>query len=105
MRYKRSKYYRADESWTRRPAWAFEIRADAIRNAGGQVELRCQKASGSTGYHRLLVPLSYLEAHFGDLYQRTDHATVSLFLSAEPAFLFVDQRGQGNVPFGQFLVS
>jgi hypothetical protein len=61
--------------------------------------------TGNTEYHRLVVPLSHLNAHFADVYERADRGTVSLFLSAEAGSLFVDQRGLGNVPLGQFLAA
>jgi hypothetical protein len=69
----------------------------------GEVELRCQKGPGSHDMHRLVVPLAHLNRHLHELYERVGRGTVSLFLSAEDSSHFVDQRGTGKLPLGQFL--
>lgn len=99
----RSKYYISEESWTRCPAWAFEIPLAAVEADCGDVELRCSKPDGED-YYRLIVPLHYFKGHLGQLYRREDHQTVSIFLLAEAGRTFIDQRGSGKLAFGQFFV-
>lgn len=100
---RRSKYYVAGESWTKKPAWAFEIPLEVVEAAIGEVELTCQ-VPGDNGRYTLLVPASYLQLHESELYLRRDRNSISIFLSAVSGSTFIDQRGTGGVPFGQFLV-
>jgi hypothetical protein len=101
---KRSKYYIAEESWTKRPAWAFEVPTDYIESEPDSVVTLRFETGPSTGvYQELQVPCSYLKLHMLGLWIRPDRRTVSLFLSAEAAGRFTDRRGPGATPFAQFL--
>src|SRR4051812_10361374 len=100
---KQSKYYPAAESWTKRPAWAFEIplaQLDAMHER--HVILRRQSGVGIESYHELNIPCAYLEQHLPQLFVRQDRNAISLFLSAEIDDRFTDRRGPGQVTFGQF---
>ncbi len=98
---RRSKYYTAEESWTKRPAWAFEIPLSAIRSEG-HVVLRCETGPGTRHYENLKVPFTYLKENLSGFWIREDRQTVSLFLSAEAQDRFTDKRGSGNVSFAPY---
>ena|ERR1035438_9169358 len=101
---RRSKYYIAEESWTKRPAWAFEVPVDYIESEpAGTVTLRFETGPSAGEYRELHVPCSYLKQHMPGLWVRSDRRTVSLFLSAEAADRFTDRRGSGATLFAQFL--
>ena len=98
---RRSKYYVAAESWTRRPAWAFEIPLRAL-HAKSEILLRCETGPDSGAYTEVKVPAAFLETNPGELWIREDRKTISLFLSAEPQDRFTDKRGKAEVSFAQF---
>jgi hypothetical protein len=103
---KRSKYYIADESWTKKPAWAFEVPIKYVESEPeGIVTLRCETGPSTGKYHELKVPCSYLKQRTPGLWIRQDRGTISLFLSAEAGDRFADRRGTGATPFAQFLIS
>lgn len=105
LRPRRSKYYTSSKSWTKAPAWAFEIPLAAIQENEPQIiRLRYETGAGTGDYRELRVPSAYLRDHLSRLVVRPDHETVSLFLSAEPSHLFIEQRGKYGVPFAQFTV-
>lgn len=109
---KRSKFYVSSESWTGRPAWAFEISIAALRrDPSGATKLKCQRAPGSNEFEVLAVPKQYFLDNLDKLYVREDRGNISIFLSAEETDLYIDKRvtgdkrGTGGVPFGGFLVT
>jgi hypothetical protein len=105
LRPRQSKYYISSESWTKAPAWAFEIPLTAIQGSEPQtIRLRYETGARTRKYRELRVPSAYLQANLSRLFVREDHGTVSLFLSAEPNRLFVEQRGKHGVQFAQFAV-
>jgi hypothetical protein len=101
---RRSRYYPAEKSWTRSPAWAFEVPLAAIENSSEHetVILKCEKQN-SHEYLILNVPIDFFKQHIEVLYTRKDHQTVSLFLSAMEQNMFTDLRGRGKVSFKGFL--
>jgi len=102
---KRSKYYLAGESYTKRPAWAFEVPTEYIESEqDSAVTLRFETGPSTREYQELRVPCSYLKHKMPGLWVRSDRRCVSLFLSAEPADRFTDRRGSGATQFAQFLV-
>jgi hypothetical protein len=102
---KRSKYYLAKKSWTKAPAWAFEVPIKYIESERENVvTLRCETGPSTGKYQELKVPCSYLKQHMLGLWTRVERQTVSLFLSAETADRFTERRGSGGTPFAQFLV-
>jgi hypothetical protein len=101
---KRSKYYIATESWTKRPAWAFEVPINQIQSElNSVVTLRLETGPSSGEFQELHVPCSYLKQNISELWIKADRQAVSLFLSAEAADRFTDRRGPGSIPFAQFL--
>ena len=100
-----SRYYPAEQSWTGRDAWWLQIPVHRVQSLGasGAVHLVCEATPGAQSFHYLRVPASFLREHLADLDAPGDGRMLSLFLSAEPATLFRDERGAGKVEFGQFL--
>lgn len=99
---RRSKYYIAEKSWTKRPAWAFEVPLEAIRSGAGVIVLRYETGPATGQYKALNVPCTFLLENLNKLWIREDRQTISLFLSAETRDLFVDKRGTGTVSLKQF---
>jgi hypothetical protein len=99
---RRSKYYVAAESWTKRPAWAFEVPLETVRCSAEVVVLRYETGPATGLYEELHVPSTFLLDNLKGLWVRDDRNTISLFLSAEPQDLFTDKRGAGGVSFKQF---
>jgi hypothetical protein len=101
-----SRYYPAAESWTGRDAWWLQIPVHRVQSLGasGAVHLVCEAASGGAqDFHYLRVPASFLREHLADFDAPGDGRMISLFLSAEPATLFRDERGAGKVEFRQYV--
>lgn len=98
-----SKFYPPDESWTKKPAWAFEIAAAELDVTHEDLHLLCQREESPNEFHYLRIPSSYLIEHRSGLYFREERGTFSLFLSAEPNLQFSEVRGNGNIRFDIFL--
>lgn len=100
-----SKFYVPERSWTGESAWWIEIPRRAIETPGAHhLHLVCQVAPSVSTFHYLRVPAEFLTANLSKLALR-ENGRVSLFLSAEPADLFVDRRGASKLSFAPFRVS
>lgn len=100
-----SKLYLPEQSWTGRAAWWVQIPVHRIAAVGGgAVHLVCEARPGARDFHYLRVPAAYLREHLPALDVPGDGQAVSLFLAAELDSLFRDERGAGQVAFGQFVV-
>lgn len=98
-----SKYYTAEESYTHTPVWWFEfLERYAIEEEF--LNLLCQVAPDSGGFHHLRVPMSYILEHKAQLWFRVDKVSFAPHLSADPSTLFREIRGTGQIAFGHFLV-
>ena len=101
-----SRYYPAAESWTGRDAWWLQLPVHRIEALGdGAVHLVCQTAPAATTFHYLRVPTAWLRHNLDGLDRPGDGRMVSLFLSAEPAVRFRDERGPSRLAFAEFLRS
>jgi hypothetical protein len=102
----RSKYYPAETSWTKTPAWAFEIPVSEFIDAkeNSVIELRCECEIKKDPPYILLVPEAFLASNLESFYLRDDIQKISLFLSAETATWFRELRGGGGVEFYEFLI-
>ncbi|HKG92465.1 MAG TPA: hypothetical protein VKA84_11255 [Gemmatimonadaceae bacterium] len=99
-----SRYYPAAESWTGRDAWWLQVPVHRVQAlGGGAVHLVCEAAPGSPDFHYLRVPAAFFRDHLPELDVPGDGRMVSLFLSAEPATRFRDERGAGNIDFAGFV--
>jgi hypothetical protein len=100
-----SKFYVPDESRTKKSAWWIEVDRSKIFMSPSQIiHFVCEKGPGSSDFHYLRLPGSYLIENQSKLDVRHDNNRFSIFLSAEQENLFQDERGDGKVTFGQFLV-
>lgn len=102
-----SKFYISKKSRTHRSAWWLEISRAAIETPkSAEFHLLCQVAPGAKEFHCLKVPVGFFKKELQNLCVRKKGKTslVSLFLSAEPGEMFVDQRGVGQVHFSDFLM-
>lgn len=98
-----SRYYPAEESWTDRDAWWVQLPVHRVEAPGERnFHVVLQTAPGAQTFHYLRVPASHLRAHLAGLDRPGDGRMVSLFLSAEPASRFRDERGSARLDFAPF---
>lgn len=96
-----SKYYIPTESWNGQALWWFEIPLKAIEiDSETNLHLICETAPGKNEFHYLSIPKKYVSANLDKLYVRKE--LVSIYISAEPEKMFVEQRGAGEVRFEKF---
>lgn len=69
----------------------------------GAVHLVLQAASDRTAFHYLRVPAAFLRHNLAGFDMPGDGGMVSLFLSAEPATRFRDERGAAHLDFAPFV--
>jgi hypothetical protein len=99
-----SKLYVPEKSWTGRSAWWFEIPQRAIEAPkSDEIDLVCEVAAGANEFYYLTVPVDFFKKELSKLCVRKN-GKLSLFLSAEPNEMFVEQRGKGKIDFAPFLV-
>jgi len=99
-----SRFYPLDQSWTRIPAWWFDLPVATLEQEDCKtVYLLCEKVSGVT-FHVLKVPKSYLLRNLKDLAVAKNGEVIRLHLSARSRDQFVDLRGCGYVKFARFLI-
>lgn len=101
-----SKLYIAAKSRTRRSAWWLEIPQRAIKTPkSDEIGLLCEAAPGANKFYYLKVPVKFLKKKLPKLCVRKNGKLLSLFLSAEPDEMFVEQRGNGRIGFVRFLMT
>lgn len=99
-----SKYYLPEESWSKQEVWWFEIPLKVIQAKDVHfIDLVCQAAPDKNSFHYLKVPLKYMRDHLKNFHNNNDK--ISIYLSAVPQKLFVEERGSSNFNFITFLVS
>lgn len=95
-----SKFFRAEESWTGKPAWWFDLPIKKVRKKKEGVYYLLGKARKSD-YVILKVPNKFLRDHlkkFEIRYRRC----IRLHIAAEGENRLVDERGKGRVDFSRF---
>src|SRR4051794_27988643 len=98
-----SKYYTPQESWPKTHVWWLQIPPSAFTDKEyTHVNLLCQKQPGFHDYHYLKVPTTFLNENI-EKFDKIGEK-ISLYLSANPASLFIEERGQGRLDFSSFLV-
>jgi len=102
----RSRHYPSEKSWTKSPAWAFEIPLSEFidANKNSVIKLTCEPENRNEPSHELLVPEDFLARNIESFYLRRDVEKISLFLSAEIETRFRELRGTGEVEFYEFLI-
>lgn len=99
-----SKFYPAEQSWTGEAAWWVQIPVHRLEALGdGAVHLVCQAGGAQPGFHYLRVPAAFLRDNMAGVDRPGDGRMVSLFLSAEPATRFRDERGSAHLDFAPFV--
>ncbi len=98
-----SKYYTPEESWSKRAVWWVNIPITAINQKSySHVHLVCQLEPDKNDFHYLRVPTKFLNEHLEKFHRIGE--MISLYLSAEPITLFVEERGAGRLEFNKFLI-
>lgn len=99
-----SKFYTPEQSWPKTNVWWLQIPVTAIdEKSYTHVNLLCQvQPNNENDFHYLKVQASFLNTHIKKFHRLNDK--ISLYLSAEPSKLFVEERGEGKLDFSQFLV-
>jgi len=97
-----SKKYTAEESWTGRAAWWFDIPIENVENNPDHTYyLLCEKDNRE--FHILQVPNQFFMDNMGKFEVRYNDK-IRLHLDAKNSSCFVDQRGTGKVDFSSYLM-
>jgi hypothetical protein len=95
-----SKFYKSEESWTREPAWWFDLPVKKIENdKEGVYYLVGREKKG--GFVVLEVPITFLLKNINKFETRYS-SRIRLHLTAEGKNRLVDKRGEGRVDFSRF---
>jgi hypothetical protein len=101
-----SKLYTPEKSRTQQLAWWIEIPLQEIETPKSEgIDLLCEMSSGANKFYYLKVPVVFFKKELSKLCVRKDGRLLSLFLSAEPDEMFVEQRGSGRIGFSRFLMT
>jgi len=96
-----SKFFKAKESWTKKPAWWFDLPIKKVRNNRQGVYYLVGKARKS-GFVVFRVPNKFFISKLRKFETRYKEV-IRLHLTAEGKNIFVDERGKGQVNFSRFL--
>ena len=101
-----SRLYPAEQSWTGRAAWWVQLPVHRLEALGaGAVHLVLQAAPDRPAFHYLRLPAAVLRDNLTGLDLPGDGRMVSLFLSAEAATRFRDERGAARLDLSPFVVT
>ena len=95
-----SKYFSAEESWTKKPTWWFDLPIDRVKN-NNRSDYYLVGKSRNSGFVVLKVPNKFLVDNlkkFETKYQNR----IRLHITTEGPNRFVDERGEGRVDFSSF---
>lgn len=98
-----SKYYTPEQSWPKTHVWWLQIPMKAIDTEKYDfVHFILEAAPNKNKFHYLKVPTKFLHEHLEKFHRLK--GKISLYLSADPKRLFIEERGVGNLNFSRFLV-
>lgn len=98
-----SRYYTPENSWPKTHVWWLQIPLKAIdKQKYDYVNLICQAAPNENKFYYLKVPTKYLHKHLEKFHRLK--GKISLYLSANPKTLFIEERGNGSLDFSGFVV-
>lgn len=98
-----SRYYSPEISWPKTKVWWLQIPIKSIDAAQYEyVNILCQVTPLENKYHYLKVPVKFLNDNFDKFHQ--SFGKISLYLSANPDTLFIEERGKGRLDFSGFLM-
>lgn len=95
-----SKFYKEEESWTRKPAWWFDLSINKIRKNRNTAYYLLGKAQKS-GFVVFKVPNKFLISNLRKFETRYRNR-IRLHITAEGKNQFIDERGNGRVDFARF---
>jgi hypothetical protein len=95
-----SKFFKAKESWTRKPAWWFDLPIRKVKNNRQGVYYLVGKAKKS-GFVVFRVPNKFFISKLRRFETRYRNG-IRLHITAEGENPFIDERGNGRVDFGPF---
>lgn len=95
-----SKFFKTKESWTRKPAWWFDLPIRKVRNSRQGVYYLVGKARKS-GFVVFRVPNKFFISNLRKFETRYRNK-IRLHITAEGENPFIDERGNGRVDFGPF---
>ena len=97
-----SKKYSAEESWTGKEAWWFDIPIDKVKAQPDELYyLLCEKENGE--FHILRVPNKFLIDNMDQFETRYDNK-IRVHMDAEETARFLDQRGTGKVDLSPYVI-
>jgi len=98
-----SKYYTPEESWPKTRVWWLQIPITSIDLKPNEyVNLICEAQPNKNDFHYLKMPIKFLNEHLEKFHRMGE--IISLYLSANPDTLFIEERGEGRLDFSKFLV-
>jgi len=95
-----SKYFKAEESWTGKPTWWFNLPIKKIKSDKRGYYYLLGKEKNS-GFVILKVPTKFLRDNLKKFETRYQEQ-IRLHLTAEDKSWLVDERGKGHVDFSRF---
>lgn len=99
-----SKFYNKDESWPNRAVWWPQIPVKEIdTNKSQYIHILCQVAPNKNDFHHFKVPTKFLYDNLKK-FHTLKGKIISLYLSTDPMRLFIEERGEGALNFGIFIV-
>ena len=99
-----SKFYKAEESWTKKPTWWFDLPIEKIQtNKEKDYYLLGARDKKKTAFVILKVPNKFLIKHLKS-FETQYNNKIRLHLAAYKENWLVDERRKGKVGFSQFEV-
>ena len=95
-----SKFFKAKESWTKKPAWWFDLPIRKVKNNKQGAYYLVGKARKS-GFVVFKVPNKFFISNLRKFETRYRNR-IRLHITAEGEEQFIDERGNGRVDFGPF---
>lgn len=97
-----SKFYTADESWTRSAAWWFDLSIANLQSDPDGITFLLGQNPRGDDFVIFEVPNSFLAENLEGFETRYQDR-VRLHIAAEAPHRFTDQRGTGKIDFSPFL--
>lgn len=97
-----SKFYQPDESWPKKSVWWPQIPLNAIEKKSF-INILCEVAPNSNDFYHLKVPTKFLREHLKKFHS-IGGRKIDFYLSTDSQKLFIEERGEGNLNFKDFLL-
>jgi hypothetical protein len=96
-----SKFFKAKESWTKKPVWWFDLSIHKVKNNRQGVYYLVGE-EGKSGFVVFRVPNKFFMNNLRNFETRYRNR-IRLHITVEGENLFIDERGSGRVDFGPFI--